>query len=252
MLVEIPRKEITFCKFFSEGGSGCAFGDSCKYPHIDATGKEARENWSPKRISEPLGEVLPTQNEAKEPVSLLVERVPPGTTETDLQTLFEQYGAVQVRLDTRPDGFGLAKVDYAERDSARAAFAALNASDNPNQFRVSWKKDTTGGPVRQAILYYPPHFATLPPRPCKFFFEGPLPNLTCRQGPYCAFRHGDEPRYSSYPIFGAYPYSYPFIPPIPFALPIRKVHKPELYKTMPCSNFAKGSCSFGDKCNFIH
>lgn len=267
MLAERPRrrKEITFCKFFSEG-SGCAFGDSCKFPHIDhATGKETRgEDWMPKR-AEPLSEG-PTQNEAKQPVRLLVERVPPGTSSAELLTLLEQYGAVlDMRLDTRADGFGLAKVDYVDRDGARSAFAALNASDSPHQFRVTWKKKTTGGPVRHAILYYPPPFATLPPpRPCKFYFDG-----TCRQGIYCAFAHGDEPRPSSYPYpyIGAYPvpvcpfsfssvllshshyFAYPFAP---FALPVRKAHKPELYKTMPCSNFAKGSCSFGDKCNFVH
>jgi hypothetical protein len=123
MLVERPRKEITFCKFFSEGG--CAFGDTCKFPHSmiafcrhfifiqlhycsslvdDTTGKETRgENWTPSKRAEPLPS---SDTEAMEPISLLVERVPPGTQESDLLFLFHQYGPVQdVRLDTRYEPF---------------------------------------------------------------------------------------------------------------------------------------------------
>jgi hypothetical protein len=87
------------------------------------------------------------------------------------------------------------------RDNARHAYTQLNALDNPNQLRVTWKKDTDGGPIRQTRLFYrmlphdvqhrsqfPAPPSAPPSRPCKFFLEG-----TCRQGPYCTFRHGDEP-----------------------------------------------------------
>jgi len=174
------------------------------------------------------------------------------------------------------DGYTSATVDMIGKDGAQHAFTELNAFDNPNQLRVTWKRPTlSGGPVRSA----PPRlgyggYGVMPAYPttavpnvlpfkvvqCKFFLEG-----TCTHGAACTFLHGDEaPRYdnegyaptasygmpySPYPAFNPYggPAGYGVFPERQ-----KKPHKPEKYKTMPCSNFAKGSCSFGDKCNFVH
>jgi hypothetical protein len=56
--------------------------------------------------------------------------------------------SVLLSLNGRADGYGLAAVDMLGREGARLAFIALNAIDNPNQLRVTYKKENNGGPIR--------------------------------------------------------------------------------------------------------
>jgi RNA recognition motif-containing protein len=256
---------ILYCKFFVEGN--CTYGDTCKFPHID-----------PK-----------SGPQSTEPVNLQCDHIPYGTKEKDVFNLFAQYGSVKdVRMiyeSTDPSQFSIAHVDMIGKEGAQHALKELNLWDNPNQLKVTVKNGKTnggGGPVRGnnraprlgASSYGPvsyPAASNYSPQgyagaevakgfkvvPCKYFAEG-----NCQFGNKCTFLHGNEaPRGYDYSQYGApdmysmYSQYYPQMPAsMPYSMPPRgdKTQKAEKYKTVPCTQFAKGLCTFGEKCNFIH
>lgn len=57
-------------------------------------------------------------------------------------------GEVVRFLTLSADSYGTANVDMLGRDGAQHAYVELNAFDNPNQLRVTWKREHDGGPVR--------------------------------------------------------------------------------------------------------
>jgi len=179
---------------------------------------------------------------------------------------------------TDPSQFSMAHVDMVGKEGAQHALKELNLWDNPNQLRVSVKNKNGGGPVRGtnhtprlgaspfgAAAYsssnyngaaggdVPKAFKVVP---CKYFAEG-----NCQFGQKCTFLHGNEaPRYdySQYvapDMYSMYSQYYPSMP-ANYGMPPRgdktQFSKAEKYKTVPCTQFAKGLCTFGDKCNFIH
>jgi RNA recognition motif-containing protein len=258
---------ILYCKFFVEGN--CTYGETCKFPHID-----------PK-----------SGPQSTEPVYLVCEHIPYGTKEKDVFNLFAQYGSVKdVRMiyeSADPSQFSVAHVDMIGKEGAQHALKELNLWDNPNQLRVTVKNGKTngGGPVRgtnhaprlgasnygassysAAANYSAPQGAYggevakgFKVVPCKYFAEG-----NCQFGQKCTFLHGNEapPRYdySQYAapdMYSMYSQYYPQMPAsMPsYSMPPRdktQMLKAEKYKTVPCTQFAKGLCTFGEKCNFIH
>jgi RNA recognition motif-containing protein len=270
---------ITFCKFFSEGN--CIYGNTCRYPHVGA-GEEKSQR-----------PTLPTSagSGSTQPITLVVENVPPGTKEADLLHLFSSYGSTKdVRFIDKvsESGFGKAHVDMIGKEAVQHAMTELNQWDNPNQLQVSIKGSSSGGPLRNSSSslmkvggYSPqerpryavptqsqPDLSLYKTVPCKYYAQG-----SCSYGLSCTFYHSgtDMPSAAvAYPAVASYnnyqtaqPYQYnPYPPSASYPMPTmdnRDVNRDSRYaanaakyKTVPCVLFASGKCTFGDKCNFIH
>jgi RNA recognition motif-containing protein len=262
---------ILYCKFFVEGN--CTYGETCKFPHIDP--KSGPQSTEPVNL---VCEHIPFGTKEKDVFNLFAQY---GSVK-DVRMIFES---------TDPSQFSMAHVDMIGKEGAQHALKELNLWDNPNQLRVSVKngKSSGGGPVRgtnrtprlgAGSPYGASSYASAAVSnysggaggyqggeaakgfkvvPCKYFQEG-----NCQFGQKCTFLHGNEaPRYD-YSQYGApdmysmYSQYYPSMPSNlpPYGMPARggdkTQQKAEKYKTVPCTQFAKGLCTFGEKCNFIH
>jgi len=255
---------IAFCRFYLEP-SGCSFGNTCRYPHID---QGASYIGGGRRAP-----VLPSAGYGgAEIVSLVVQNVPPGTKGSDMFTLFTFYGTVKdVRLTESFDAYGVAYVDMLGKDSAANAMFELNRPENPNKLRVNLKNPNYGGAVRGGMRQLP----TLPTAqfrpmvslpysgagqdgnipykykemPCKYF--GSMGG--CNKGADCTFAHGEFQEivpFGGQPMFSSDNNSFPNTPRE--KRPLTPDQTGPKFKTMPCSMFPKGLCVYGDKCIFIH
>jgi hypothetical protein len=266
---EKDSSHILYCKFFVEGN--CTYGDTCKFPHIDP--KSGPQSTEPVNL---VCEHIPFGTKEKDVFNLFAQY---GSVK-DVRMIYES---------TDPSQFSVAHVDMIGKEGAQHALKELNLWDNPNQLRVSVKNGkggSSGGPVRgtnhtprlgansygasgyPAASSYSGAAAAYPGAeaakgfkvvPCKYFQEG-----NCQFGQKCTFLHGNEaPRYdySQYAapdMYSMYSQYYPSMPATPYGgMPPRgdktvQLLKAERYKTVPCTQFAKGLCTFGEKCNFIH